>query len=52
MRRLLKWLLIVAVIVGGLVAAGHFGQQYLKAKSVPKFTTVTVSTGKIETVVN
>jgi HlyD family secretion protein len=52
MRRLLKWLLGLAVVFGGLAAAGHFGQQYLKAKAVPRFTTATVSTGKIETVVN
>jgi HlyD family secretion protein len=52
MRRLLKWLLGLAVVLGGLAAAGHFGQQYLKAKAVPRFTTVAVSTGKIETVVN
>jgi HlyD family secretion protein len=52
MRRLLKWLLLIAVLIGGVVVAGYFGQQYLKAKSVPRFTTVTVSTGKIETVVN
>ena len=52
MRRLVKWLLILGVVLGGFVAAGYFGTQYLKAKSVPKFTTVTVSTGKIETVVN
>src|SRR5262245_52362076 len=52
MRRLLKWFLIVAVVIGGFVTAGYFGQQYLKAKSVPKFTTATVSTGKVETVVN
>jgi HlyD family secretion protein len=52
MRRLLKWLLILAVPAGGVVMAGYFGQQYLKAKSVPRFTTATVSTGKIETVVN
>jgi HlyD family secretion protein len=52
MRRLVKWLLILAVVVGGLAVAGHFGQQYLKAKSVPRFTTAKVTTGKIETVVN
>ena len=52
MRRLLKWFLILAVVGGGLAAAGVMGQQYLKAKAVPKFTTATVSTGKIETVVN
>jgi HlyD family secretion protein len=52
MRRLIKWLLILAVVVGGLGAAGHFGQQYLKAKAVPRFTTAAVTTGKVETVVN
>jgi HlyD family secretion protein len=52
MRRLLKWFLILAIPLGGIVAAGFFGQQYLKAKSVPKFTTAEVTTGKIETVVN
>jgi HlyD family secretion protein len=52
MRRAIKWLLILAVVFGGLAAAGHFGQQYLKAKSVPRFTTAKVTTGKIETVVN
>jgi HlyD family secretion protein len=52
MRRLIKWLLILGVVVGGFATAGYFGQQYLKAKSIPRFTTVAVSTGKIETVVN
>jgi HlyD family secretion protein len=52
MRRLLKWLVILAIIAGGVVAAGYFGQQYLKAKSVPRYTTATVSSGKVETVVN
>lgn len=52
MRRLLKWFLIVAVVLGGLGAAGFYAQQYLKAKTVPRFTTATVTTGKVETVVN
>jgi HlyD family secretion protein len=52
MRRLVKWLIALALLAGGAVTAGYFGQQYLKAKSVPKFTTATVSTGKVETVVN
>jgi len=52
MRRLVKWLVILGVLFGAVLAAGHFGQQYLKAKSVPRFTTATVSTGKVETVVN
>src|SRR5262249_49952026 len=52
MRRLVKWLIALGLLAGGLLTAGHFGQQYLKAKSVPRFTTATVSTGKVETVVN
>jgi HlyD family secretion protein len=52
MRRLLKWLVALGILAGGIVAAGYFGQQYLKAKSVPKYTTATVTTGKVETVVN
>jgi HlyD family secretion protein len=52
MRRLLKWLLGLVVVFGGLAAAGFYGQQYLKAKAVPRFLTATASTGKVETVVN
>jgi HlyD family secretion protein len=52
MRSLIKWLIILAFIGGGLATAGYFGQQYLKAKNVARFTTATVSTGRIETVVN
>jgi HlyD family secretion protein len=52
MRRLVKWLLILAVVVVGLGTAGFFGQQYLKAKAIPRFTTAAVTTGKVETVVN
>src|SRR5262245_65912315 len=52
MRRLVKWLIALGLLAGGALTAGHFGQQYVKAKSVPKFTTATVSTGKVETVVN
>lgn len=52
MRRLLKWLLILAVVLGGLAAAGHFGQQYMRAKAAPKFLTASASTGKVEAVVN
>ena len=52
MRRLLKWFLILAIPCGGIVVAGYFGQRYLRAKSIPKFTTAKITTGKIETVVN
>jgi HlyD family secretion protein len=52
MRRLLKWLFALAVVGGGLAAAGFFAQQYLKTKSTPKFTIAAVSTGRVETVVN
>ena len=52
MRRLIKWLLILGVSFRRRGRRRLHGQQYLKAKSVPRFTTATVSTGKIETVVN
>jgi len=52
MRRLLKWLVGLAVVFGVLAAGGMSAQKYIKAKSVPVFTTAVVSTGKIETVVN
>src|SRR5262245_26478097 len=52
MRRLIKWSIILGGICVAIVAVGFVAQQYLKAKSVPKFTTVTASSGKIETVVN
>lgn len=52
MRRLLKWLLILGIPLGGFVALGFVGMAYLKAKSVPRFTTAEITRGKIETVVN
>ncbi len=52
MRRAFKWLLIIAIPCGGIAGAGFLGQKYLRAKSAPKYSTATVSTGKIEVVVN
>lgn len=52
MRSLIKWFLILAIVGGGLATAGYFGLQYLRTKSVAKYTTAVVSTGRIETVVN
>jgi HlyD family secretion protein len=52
MRSLVKWFLIIGIPLGGIAAAGYFGQQYLKTQSKPKYTKATVTTGKVETVVN
>lgn len=52
MWRLVKWLLILGIPIGGLAAAASYGKAYMKAKGVPKFTTAEVSRGKVETVVN
>lgn len=52
MRRLLTWLIILAIFGGGLAAAGYFGKKYLTASAVPRYTTAKVTEGKIETVVN
>ncbi len=52
MRRLLKWLVGLAVVFGGVGAGGVYVQKYLKAKATPVFLTAAVSAGKIETVVN
>jgi HlyD family secretion protein len=52
MRRLLKWLIALVIVAGGIGTLAFFGQQYLKAKSIPQFTTAKADTGRIETVVN
>ena len=52
MRTLIKWFLILAVIGAVLAGAGFAAMKYLKSQSVPRFTTATATTGKIETVVN
>jgi len=52
MRRLLTWLIILAIFGGGLATAGYFAKKYLTASAVPRYTTAKVNTGKIETVVN
>jgi len=51
MRRL-KWLLILLIPLGGIIAGAVYAQKYFKSKSQPKYTTVAVTTGRIETVVN
>jgi multidrug efflux pump subunit AcrA (membrane-fusion protein) len=52
MRRLLKWLLILGIPLGGVAALGMYGMAYLKAKAVPRYTEGEVTKGRIETVVN
>ena len=52
MRRLGKWLLILAVVVGGLTFAGFRAKSWLDQRSAPKYLTATVTRGRLETVVN
>jgi HlyD family secretion protein len=51
-RRFLKWLLILGVLAGGVTAAGAWVKSWWAKRSVPKYLTVTVSRGRVETVVN
>ena len=37
MRRLIKIFIALVVLGGGVAVAGYFGQQYLKATTVPKY---------------
>lgn len=52
MRRLLTWLIIVGVVVGGLVAAAGPMAVWWKQKFATKYTTAQVTRGRVETVVN
>lgn len=51
-RRFLKWFVILAVLGGGLAAAGMGAKSWWQRRSVPKYLTATVSRGRVETVVN
>ena len=52
MRRLIRWVLLLAILggVGGAVAGP--GMAWYRKKNVQRYTTVKVSRGKVETVVN
>ena len=52
MRRIVTWLLIVAVVVGLISAVGYKAMEWWKERSAPKYLTATVTRGRIETVVN
>jgi HlyD family secretion protein len=51
-RRFGRWLLILAVVLGGLAFAGYRAKSWLAQRSAPKYLTSTVTRGRVETVVN
>jgi HlyD family secretion protein len=51
-KKLLKWLLILGVLVGGAAAVGGWAKSWMAQRAVPKYLTATVSRGRLETVVN
>lgn len=52
MRRLVKWLLILGVLVGVVVAAGARAKSWWEQRLAPKYLTATITRGSVETVVN
>lgn len=51
MRRLVKWLVILGVIAGGLYFAGNWAKSWMAQRSVPRFATATLSRGRLATAV-
>ncbi len=51
MRRLLKWLLILAVLGGGLAYAGVWAKSWIDQRAATKYMTAAVSQGPVATVV-
>ncbi len=52
MRRLLTWLVILGVLAGGASVAAQRTKSWWEERSLPKYLTVTVSRGRVETAVN
>jgi HlyD family secretion protein len=52
MKRLLTWLLILGVLIGGAAAASAPLRDWWQQRTAPKFLTAQVSRGRVETVVN
>src|SRR5262249_46995413 len=52
MRRLVRWLLFLALLAGAGVAAAVPGLKYWREKTAPRYLTVAVSRGRVESVVN
>jgi HlyD family secretion protein len=50
-RTWLRWLLILAVLGGGLTYAGFWAKSWIEKRSAPKYLTATVSRGPVATVV-
>ena len=51
MKRLVKWLLILAVIGGGFMFIGGRFREWVAERSKPRYLTVAVSRGRVATVV-
>jgi HlyD family secretion protein len=51
-RRLLTWLVVLGVLVGGTSAASYRAKSWWQERTAPKFLTATVSRGPVESVVN
>ncbi len=51
MRRLLKWLLVLGVVFGGLAYASVRAKSWMEQRSVTRYVTVPVSRGQMATVV-
>src|SRR5438270_5064545 len=52
MRRLLRWLLVLGFVAGGMSSVAVPARSWWQQHSVPKYLTATVSHGRVETVVN
>jgi HlyD family secretion protein len=50
-RTWLKWLVILAVLGGGLTYAGFWAKSWIEKRSAPKYLTATASRGPVATVV-
>ena len=52
MRRLLKWLVILGVLAGGVAGISVPLQGWWHQRSLPKYLTTTITRGRVETTVN
>jgi HlyD family secretion protein len=52
MRRLLTWLVILGVLLGGVVAVGMRASSWWAQRLAPKYLTAEVTRGSVQTVVN
>src|SRR5690242_13813349 len=52
MRRLLRWLVVLGLLAGAVMAVSVPLRSWLQRQMVPRYTTAPVSRGRVETVVN